>query len=137
MYQLKIKEGDLVILATDGVFDNLFKKEILSIVEKHAYLRKVRTRHSAIQIAKAVADAAHSQSKSCTGQTPYSVKLKEQVPNIEKLIKSNNESLKNLSLEGGKVDDITVLALWIAEKDSRGTNKSGHMSFDRQAFANM
>ena len=29
LYQLKIKDGDLVILATDGVFDNLFKKEIL------------------------------------------------------------------------------------------------------------
>ena len=32
IYQLRVKEGDLLILATDGAFDNLFQDEILSIV---------------------------------------------------------------------------------------------------------
>lgn len=29
IYQMRIREGDLLILATDGVFDNLFQDEIL------------------------------------------------------------------------------------------------------------
>lgn len=28
-YQLRVREGDLLILASDGVFDNLFEDEIL------------------------------------------------------------------------------------------------------------
>lgn len=29
-----MREGDLLIMASDGVFDNLFEDEILSIVKK-------------------------------------------------------------------------------------------------------
>jgi serine/threonine protein phosphatase PrpC len=32
IYQMRVREGDLLLLATDGVFDNLFEDEILSIV---------------------------------------------------------------------------------------------------------
>ena len=32
-YQLRVREGDLLILASDGVFDNLFEDEILQIVK--------------------------------------------------------------------------------------------------------
>lgn len=33
IYQLRVREGDLLILATDGVFDNLFQEEVLSIIK--------------------------------------------------------------------------------------------------------
>lgn len=32
-YQLRVREGDLLILGTDGIFDNLFEEEILDIVK--------------------------------------------------------------------------------------------------------
>lgn len=32
LYQLRVREGDLLILGTDGLFDNLFEEEILQIV---------------------------------------------------------------------------------------------------------
>jgi serine/threonine protein phosphatase PrpC len=32
LYQLRVREGDLLILGTDGVFDNLFEEEILLII---------------------------------------------------------------------------------------------------------
>jgi serine/threonine protein phosphatase PrpC len=33
IYQMRIREGDLLLLATDGVFDNLFSEEILAVVK--------------------------------------------------------------------------------------------------------
>eukprot|EP00345_Euplotes_harpa_P006604 CAMPEP_0168318512 /NCGR_PEP_ID=MMETSP0213-20121227/522_1 /TAXON_ID=151035 /ORGANISM="Euplotes harpa, Strain FSP1.4" /LENGTH=180 /DNA_ID=CAMNT_0008319591 /DNA_START=1671 /DNA_END=2213 /DNA_ORIENTATION=- len=32
-YQVKLKPGDIIMLATDGLFDNLFKHEILRVVD--------------------------------------------------------------------------------------------------------
>jgi serine/threonine protein phosphatase PrpC len=32
-YQLRVREGDLLVMGTDGVFDNLFEEEILQIVK--------------------------------------------------------------------------------------------------------
>lgn len=32
-YQIQAKDGDIIILATDGVYDNLFEHEILAIVK--------------------------------------------------------------------------------------------------------
>ena len=32
-YLLRVKEGDLLLLATDGIFDNLFESEILSVIK--------------------------------------------------------------------------------------------------------
>ena len=32
-YDVKLKLGDIIITATDGVYDNLFNKEVLSIIE--------------------------------------------------------------------------------------------------------
>ena len=34
-YHLRVREGDLLILGTDGVFDNLFEDEILQIVKTY------------------------------------------------------------------------------------------------------
>jgi serine/threonine protein phosphatase PrpC len=35
MYQLKVKPGDILILGTDGLFDNLFLEDIMDIVEEY------------------------------------------------------------------------------------------------------
>ena len=31
-YNIELKEGDIVVSATDGVFDNLFQHEVLTMV---------------------------------------------------------------------------------------------------------
>lgn len=40
-YEIDLEEGDVVITATDGLFDNLYEQEIASIVSKsmHASLK--------------------------------------------------------------------------------------------------
>ena len=34
-YHLAIQEGDIIVSATDGIFDNLFNHEILSIITEY------------------------------------------------------------------------------------------------------
>lgn len=43
---MRVREGDLLILATDGVFDNLFQEEILDIVKTFSRTN-LRTKESA------------------------------------------------------------------------------------------
>jgi protein phosphatase PTC7 len=47
IYQIRVREGDLLLLATDGVFDNLFQDEILRIVTQHVKSTSERTKQSA------------------------------------------------------------------------------------------
>jgi serine/threonine protein phosphatase PrpC len=51
IYQLRVREGDLLILATDGVFDNLFQEEILLIVKNFSKCNP-KTKASALHLSK-------------------------------------------------------------------------------------
>jgi protein phosphatase PTC7 len=57
IYQLRVREGDLLVLATDGVFDNLFQEEILLIV-KNFSKRTPKSKHSALTLSRLIAEAA-------------------------------------------------------------------------------
>lgn len=46
-YQLRVREGDLLILGTDGIFDNLFEEEILEIVKNFTKTNQQRTKYTA------------------------------------------------------------------------------------------
>lgn len=46
-YQLRVREGDLLILGTDGVFDNLFEEEILTIVKDFTSTDQVKSKQTA------------------------------------------------------------------------------------------
>ena len=43
IYHVRVREGDLLLLATDGVFDNLFLDEIIAIV-RNMTSRKEKTK---------------------------------------------------------------------------------------------
>lgn len=73
IYQVRVREGDLLLLATDGVFDNLFVEEILGIIKSLTKYPQ-RTKSNAQAIAKTICDAALSRSKKSHVKTPFSMK---------------------------------------------------------------
>lgn len=85
-YQIPILKGDIIILATDGLFDNLFDEEILAIVNNH-FNEPIQ------QIARILVESAYKTSKDKTKVTPFS-------GTIGKLVGYH---------KGGKEDDITVV----------------------------
>lgn len=97
VYSLDIQEGDLIILGSDGVFNNLHDSEICDIVDEKSSGAQRGAIYSE-RVARAIAEAAASRSRESDADTPFSQRARE----------SGSE------LWGGIKDDITVIAAWIA-----------------------
>ena len=123
LYQCKVNEGDIVLCATDGLFDNLYIHEILQIIDSfmaesyeyksfwstdsmktssntpEAVYKRSNTlnKNSAKRLAKRLVNEAHHKSWSHSWNTPFGEKF-------------NNSNLKRdgeiLRWKGGKPDDI-------------------------------
>lgn len=76
---VEVRQGDVVLLATDGVTDNLFDEEIVAIVAAGG---------SATDISQRVAKAASVKANSSDADTPF--------------------ARAGYGFKGGKLDDITV-----------------------------
>merc|ERR1711924_550799 len=93
LLRAQVHEGDIVLAATDGVFDNLFDWQVQTVVARHLQ-RVIEDSAGAIDdLASAVAEEAHS-----VGQreddpsfiTPFGLAARRE----------------GLKFEGGKMDDI-------------------------------
>ena len=59
---MRVREGDLLVLATDGVFDNLFQDEILDIVKSFTR-SNLKNRTTATALARLIVETASKRSK--------------------------------------------------------------------------
>jgi len=90
-----VHDGDIVIMATDGLFDNLYDNEILDIVNYYTKL----TGKDELNLAEMLASTAHQRAKAGNIETPF-----------------NRHAFDLGYLDspiGGKMDDITVLAAFV------------------------
>eukprot|EP00743_Colponemidia_sp_Colp-15_P005992 GILK01006440.1.p1 GENE.GILK01006440.1~~GILK01006440.1.p1 ORF type:complete len:838 (-),score=91.04 GILK01006440.1:252-2765(-) len=99
-----LREGDLVIAGTDGVFDNLFDHEILSLIAGAVSPREAKNNHSVPtcphQLARAIASAASEKASDTHSRSPFAQSAVRQGYNYW----------------GGKLDDITVVVSWIVSR---------------------
>ena len=109
LYSSKVKEGDLIVLATDGVLDNLWNYDLLSVVGEAACVSPFDARMKIgdsptdpEQIAKAIATAAYEKSVLTGGyKSPFGVECRRRTGQVHL---------------GGKPDDITVVVGWVCRK---------------------
>eukprot|EP00898_Chlorokybus_atmophyticus_P005587 jgi/Chlat1/6029/Chrsp4S06327 len=96
-YQLRL--GDTILLATDGLWDNLFDKEVVTIVQEN---NKLRTIASAQQTATALAERAAALSRDVKYESPFYQRAvtEGEVPLLQRMF---------TRMRGGKEDDITVI----------------------------
>ncbi|KAL3533664.1 hypothetical protein ACH5RR_007185 [Cinchona calisaya] len=90
--EVKVVHGDILVVGTDGVFDNLFPAEIEDIVDTCLKQEK-----SLAEIARTIAEVAREQSLDKDCISPFA------------------KSARELGLDclGGKYDDVTVIAAYI------------------------
>jgi len=88
--ELGVLEGDLVVVGTDGLFDNLFEKQILEIVNENTSLTDMATK---------LAKKAQEVGNTTYGRTPF----------------QESAEKHGLSYRGGKLDDVTVIVAKIAK----------------------
>lgn len=87
-YEVKVREGDIVIMGTDGLFDNLFRKDIERIVNQ-----TLQRENGIEDLAEALSSEANLKSLDESFNSPFSMEAKKQ----------------GLDFQGGKEDDITVV----------------------------
>ncbi|KAF3604151.1 hypothetical protein F2Q69_00032934 [Brassica cretica] len=89
VYHVNLEVGDVVITATDGLFDNLYEKEIVSIV-----CRLLEQGLEPQRIAELVAAKAQEVGRSETERTPFADAAKEEGHD---------------GYRGGKLDAVTII----------------------------
>jgi len=136
LYQANVKEGDIVIWATDGLIDNLYEKEIITIIDvfmaecrfqvsKNASIPSMNTfsdsppsdiqnshfmtKKNAKKLAKELVKEAYRKSKSKTWLTPFAEKFDKTQ------MKKDN---KVLNWKGGKPDDICAVVGFVKSAES-------------------
>ncbi|CAI9107065.1 OLC1v1006340C1 [Oldenlandia corymbosa var. corymbosa] len=92
---VELVKGDILVIGSDGLFDNVFDTEIVSTVG---------TSNDVGNTAKALAELARSHSVDLRYDSPYSIEARARgfdVPWYKKIF--------GMKLTGGKMDDITVV----------------------------
>mmetsp|Transcript_25698 Transcript_25698/g.67240 ORF Transcript_25698/g.67240 Transcript_25698/m.67240 type:complete len:495 (-) Transcript_25698:157-1641(-) len=115
-YDFRVQEGDLLILGSDGVFDNLHDRELCELaemtispfearqafIEEPGTLRGPGSSTDAGRFATAIAHAAFHRACDTTALTPFAEHARQHgIPHI-----------------GGKLDDITVVCAWVVRTGS-------------------
>lgn len=95
-YSGMLQPGDVLLLATDGCFDNLFDNEISELLDPEH-----RAGQPASHLATLVGRAARTASLQTTRPTPFSASAKEHGYNFP----------------GGKVDDVTVVCVLVLDEE--------------------
>lgn len=86
LVRVPIRNGDLVVLGTDGLYDNMPESEVLAVVAAHAYGTEA-------EVATALADRALHLSLSKDVDSPFAILAKD----------------NDIMWGGGRPDDITVV----------------------------
>ncbi|KAK9706681.1 hypothetical protein RND81_07G144300 [Saponaria officinalis] len=92
---VKLVEGDILVMGSDGLFDNVYDREVVSTITTH---------RDVTEAAKALARLARDHSTDFSFDSPYSSEARTKgidEPDWKKLL--------GMKLTGGKVDDITVV----------------------------
>ncbi|XP_077233066.1 protein phosphatase 2C family protein [Tasmannia lanceolata] len=101
---IELKEGDTIVMGSDGLFDNVFDREIVSTIT---------TYKDVTEAAKALADLANNHSRDFYFDSPYSIEARSQgfdIPMWKKIL--------GQKLTGGKLDDITVIVGQVVSSSS-------------------
>ncbi|KAG0175504.1 hypothetical protein DFQ28_000073 [Apophysomyces sp. BC1034] len=115
-FTIKVEEGDIVILASDGLFDNLYDDEIMEEVQKCVQHRV--TDQSADQ-----ATSSTSVSQAISDALAFRAKIVSEDPDNPSSPFQVRAMHEGLYYQGGKLDDITVLVA-IVNREEHPPEKS-------------
>ena len=107
LYSSVVCEGDLILLASDGVLDNLWSYDLVSLVSESVTPLESRLYGIAPsdpeELAKSIALAAFEKSCIESGyKSPFGVECRKRTGAVHM---------------GGKMDDITVVVCWVARTE--------------------
>ncbi|GAB4817901.1 hypothetical protein N2152v2_004947 [Parachlorella kessleri] len=109
-YEVAVQPGDVVLLGSDGLFDNLWEHEMEELVQWQLQDLDRSTAssldHAAHALAAELAQRAHQHAQDPTYRSPFAVERHERV--VHPFVRSITKPL------GGKLDDITCVVALLA-----------------------
>ncbi|CAD7705011.1 unnamed protein product [Ostreobium quekettii] len=111
-YKWEAQPGDVIIMGTDGLWDNCFGEELLKLLPQCP--------EDAQKAADQIAALAQRHSMDPTYESPFVVEARDQGMDLqwwEKLLQTRVQDgrIECGRLLGGKLDDITVVAAYVME----------------------
>eukprot|EP00930_Biecheleria_cincta_P041704 TRINITY_DN2862_c0_g1_i1.p1 TRINITY_DN2862_c0_g1~~TRINITY_DN2862_c0_g1_i1.p1 ORF type:complete len:580 (+),score=97.93 TRINITY_DN2862_c0_g1_i1:181-1920(+) len=100
LYSFEVQEGDLVVLGTDGVFDNIYVHELCQLAGSALGPQESGVPTDATKLAEAICKAAFHRSTDRSARSPFGDHAKQ----------------AGLYHTGGKMDDITCVCAWVRRK---------------------
>jgi len=97
-YSFELAAGDLIIMGSDGLFDNLWNDDLARIA--NSFQKRLTDVQSAEKLARKIAEVAHFNAKQKDIRSPWAVRAAE--AGVTPL-------LHRMFPRGGKMDDCTVL----------------------------
>lgn len=97
LYSFEVQEGDLVVLGTDGVFDNIYAHEVCQLAGSALGPLEAGVPADATKLAEAICKAAFHRSTDRSARSPFGDHAKQ----------------AGLCHTGGKMDDITCVCAWV------------------------
>ena len=122
LYDIVVREGDIVVLGSDGLFDNVFDEEIASVVSR-AFAGAGDASSKSQAAAKALVKVAREHASDKKYDSPYAREMaksetdKGGAPKPVGLFGGFQQMLGGGNL-GGKMDDITVIVAGVVRTAS-------------------
>lgn len=110
-YQFDVQEGDVIVMGSDGIFDNLWDDALEETVEA-ALTGLDRSEFAAMTVANAVAMAAHHNAQDSNFYSPWTygaTRAAGQTKIVDELVLEKTEN----PYMGGKMDDCTAVVAFV------------------------
>lgn len=101
LMRLPVEDGDIVLMASDGLFDNVFEKEIMDVVQDWAIDREVFDEAAHVECAQRLCEIAREHSLNRNRVSPF----------------ANLANENDILWSGGMPDDCTVVVGTVCKVD--------------------
>uniref|UniRef100_A0A061R614 Protein phosphatase n=1 Tax=Tetraselmis sp. GSL018 TaxID=582737 RepID=A0A061R614_9CHLO len=109
LYEVDVEDGDVVVLGSDGLFDNMWDEQLVGVVTSFVGKNTRRSSEDAATLAERLASAAAFNAGNAEYRSPWAVSAANA---------GVGSLLTRLFPRGGKLDDTTVI---VAFMNRRGT----------------
>ena len=110
-YSFAAREGDVLIMGSDGIFDNIWDDALEEVVQA-SLVGLDRSEFAAMAVANAVAMAAHQNAQDSTFYSPWTdgaTRAAGQTSIVDELVLKKTEN----PYMGGKMDDCTAVVAFV------------------------